>query len=113
MRRFLFLALLAGSLLPLPGPARAQATADQLNRLSLEALTATPPGGRSSGASASRRYYRSYATRRFRRTGAVRSRYYGPAGRRSYAHAVGARRYAARPTNHGRVATVYRRRRYR
>ena len=47
MRRFLV--LLAGSLLPLPGPAHAQATADQLNRLSLEALTAPSAGGGRSG----------------------------------------------------------------
>lgn len=102
MRRFLFLALLAGCLLPPPGPARAQATADQLNKLSLEALTATPSGGgRSSGAYPSHRYYHSYAARRFRRTGVARSRYYGYVARRSYARPAFHRRFAYhRPVYH-------------
>ncbi len=55
MRRFLFLAVLAASLLPLTGPVQAQATADQLNKLSLEALTAPPAGG---GGGTVRRSYR-------------------------------------------------------
>ena len=109
MRRFLFLALLAASLMPLPGPARAQATADQLNKLSLEALTATPAGGRSSGASASRRYYHSYAARRFRRTGMVRSRYYGHVSRRAYVRSERGRRpvFHSRSVSRGRVAAAF------
>ena len=58
MRRFLFLAVLAASLLPFTGPAQAQATADQLNKLSLEALTARPTGGGGGGGGYVRRSYR-------------------------------------------------------
>ena len=39
---FAAVGLIAGMLI-LPAPGRAQATADQLNKLSLEALTAPPP----------------------------------------------------------------------
>jgi hypothetical protein len=63
MRRFLFLAVLAASLLPLTGPAQAQATADQLNKLSLEALTAPPAGG---GGGTVRRSYRPAYHARYR-----------------------------------------------
>ncbi len=42
MRR-IFLLVAAVSLLVLPAPGQAQVTADQLNKLSLEALTAPPP----------------------------------------------------------------------
>ena len=45
IRRVLMLVLLAASLLAPPHPAGAQATADQLNKLSLEALTARQPMG--------------------------------------------------------------------
>ena len=44
MRRLLMSVLLLAALLP-GGPAGAQATADQLNKLSLEALTTPAPGG--------------------------------------------------------------------
>ena len=74
MRRVLSLAILAACLaLTSPGfvnaPAHAQATADQLNKLSLEALTAPPPRGSGSGRGYSRptgrpatqrSFYRSY-----------------------------------------------------
>ena len=49
MRRLLLLAILATCWLPLSRPAEAQATADQLNKLSLEALTARPAGGGGGG----------------------------------------------------------------
>ena len=102
MRRLLWLALLAASLLPFSGPARAQATADQLNRLSLEALTATPPGGGGGGGGGySRRIYRpSYhgSGRTYARVSSYRGRQYGRryARVRRYAsvrHYVSARRY--------------------
>ena len=48
MRRLLFLGLALATLWPLAETARAQATADQLNKLSLEALTAPSRGGGSS-----------------------------------------------------------------
>ena len=127
MRRFLFLALLAASLLP--GPVRAQATADQLNKLSLEALTARPAGG-GGGGYTPRTYHRSYAARRY----PAHSGYRSYAARRFYAHGAGyrVRRYAARsypsharyhapsrsygrrsfsPMTHQRVATAYTRHR--
>ena len=43
MRRLLLLAALLAGLLSAPGPSSAQLTTDQLNKLSLEALTAPPP----------------------------------------------------------------------
>ena len=45
MRRLLILLLLAVCLVPEAAPVQAQATADQLNKLSLEALTTPAPGG--------------------------------------------------------------------
>jgi hypothetical protein len=83
MRRFLFLAVLAASLLPFNGPAQAQATADQLNKLSLEALTAPPAGG-GGGGYGRRSYHPAYHARYHR---PYRGRSYA---RLSYAHA---RRY--------------------
>jgi hypothetical protein len=68
MRCFVMLLLLAASLFGEAGPVRAQATADQLNKLSLEALTAPSAGGGGYG----RRSYRS-------------TRSYASSGRRSYA----------------------------
>ena len=53
IRTLLSLVLLACLLAP---GARAQATADQLNKLSLESLTATPPRGSGSGYAPARRY---------------------------------------------------------
>lgn len=111
MRRFLFLALLAGSLLPLPGPAQAQATADQLNRLSLEALTAPSAGGGRSGRATVHRSYqgRSYGG----------SRYAYARHARYIRHAGGRLRYRARSSVHSgrhpytvarrRVATAHQR----
>ena len=69
MRRFLILTLMAVSLLSVPVVVRAQATADQLNKLSLEALTARPSGG-GYAPSATRRAY--YQPRRYRRVSYAR-----------------------------------------
>ena len=103
MRRLLIIVLLAASLLPGAGPVHAQATADQLNKLSLEALTAPPPRGSGGGGYARRSYRssrRSYAPYRhsYARRGRTRPGYgYGSVrhrrgasrrsvGRRAYAH---------------------------
>ena len=97
MRRFLLLVLLLASLLPIT--ARAQATADQLNRVSLEALTARPAGGGGGGYGRAPHRASSY-------------RYHG---RRSYAHR-GYRHYAAGSSYRGRVhhsRYAYHRRPYR
>ena len=98
MRRLLCLALLAASLLPSCGPARAQATADQLNRLSLEALTAQPPGGGGGGGGNSRRSYRPTYHRSARSYARVSERR-GRSYTRRYAsvrHYTTGRHYAAR-----------------
>ena len=76
MRRVLMLLLVAAWLLPGAGPAAAQATPDQLNKLSLEALTAPAPGGNPGPShyhpSYARSYHRSYS-RTFYATPAHRS----------------------------------------
>ena len=97
------LLLLAASLFAEAGPVRAQATADQLNKLSLEALTAPSAGG--GGGGYGRSYWghaarRSYA-RSPRRAGYSRNSYgrhsYRQAPSRGYRAAVGSRhRTAAR-----------------
>ncbi len=76
MRRLLILLLLAACLMPGAGPAQAQATADQLNRLSLEALTTPAPGG-NPGSS------RSYRRSSYRGSGSYRSAYRRSGYRRS------------------------------
>ena len=108
MRRLLVLLLVAACLLPEAGPVRAQATADQLNKLSLEALTTPAPGGnpgsyrRSAHRSSYRglgRGYRSYARHSYtRRRGGYR------AVRRSYArgYSTPARGYSMRRSYHVR-----------
>ena len=85
VRFILSLALLA--FLFAPG-ARAQATADQLNKLSLEALTAPAPPGSGGGGYGSARhsYVRSYAPHSY-------SHAYAP---RSYAHAYARHSYTRR-----------------
>ena len=93
MRRVLMLLLVAVWLLPEAGQAAAQATPDQLNRLSLEALTTPAPGGNPGPT----RYHRAYQ-RSFSRS--VSRRSYATRGRRSY-------RYAARSTPRHVVAARY------
>ncbi len=59
MRRLSILLLVAVWLLPEVGPARAQASPDQMNKLSLEALTTPAPGG-NPGSPGRRAYQRSF-----------------------------------------------------
>ena len=90
MRRVLMLLLVAAWLLPGAGPAAAQATSDQLNKLSLEALTAPAPGGNPGPSHYRPSYARSYH-RSFSRPS------YATPAHRSY-------RYAARsPTHYARA----------
>ncbi|WP_158746808.1 hypothetical protein [Acidisphaera sp. L21] len=105
MRRFLLLAVLAASLLPLAGPARAQVTTDQLNKLSLEALTARPAGGGGGGGYAPRRSYRPAYRRSYR----AASRYYAPRHYASRYSAQGRRHYADAPRYRGRAVVRHQR----
>lgn len=105
MRRLLMLLLLALTLMPEAGPANAQATTDQLNRLSLEALTTPAPGG-NPGARGS---YRSYSSRSYYR-GRARSR---SAYHRSYRSRGRSYRHSARPHYHRRGRAAYRHRSHR
>ena len=71
MRRLLILLFAAVWLMPDAGPARAQASPDQMNKLSLEALTTPAPGG-NPGSYHRRAYQRSAyrgISRRYRRSG--------------------------------------------
>ncbi len=122
MHRLAFLVLLAGSVLSFSGPARAQATADQLNKLSLEALTAPPPGG---ARSYQARSYTRFSPGRTRRAGLARRpytrvsrgyrfRYARPLTRSvAYRHVQAVGRFhrgrPTRPVAHRRVQTAYRR----
>ena len=86
MLRTLVVAALAGWL-AFGGPAQAQATADQLNKLSLESLTAPPPGG--GGYRATPR--RSHAVRANRSYAARPVRHYGYGRRTARPHAYSRR----------------------
>ena len=59
MRRLLMILLIGLCLAPDADPARAQATPDQMNKLSLEALTTPAPGG-NPGSPGRRAYQRSF-----------------------------------------------------
>ena len=127
MRRLLILLLLAACLMPEAGPVQAQATTDQLNKLSLEALTTPAPGG-NPGPSYRSRSYRGSGTHRsgYVRSGYRRARHYGTARRgqgdrrsayhhRSYhggSHRVSRSRHAASSGDrrHGARHAAYHRR---
>ena len=99
MRLVLFLAILLAGL-PLAAPVQAQATADQLNRLSLEALTARPSGGGGyERRSFAPRYRGAYRTRSSYRGRSYRARRYSP-HYRSYARPA--------PYRHGYGRSGYR-----
>jgi hypothetical protein len=124
------LLLLAVSLFAEAGPVRAQATADQLNKLSLEALTAPPAGGGGGYGRRSYRPVRSYAStgrrsygRSSRRVSDRRSRY-GRGHYGGYRTAVGSRHRRAAPyaasrsyrrsyRSYSHAATSHRQRSYR
>ena len=89
MRHVLFLALLLASALPLPGQAQ-----EGGDRLSLEALTATPPGG---GEARHGYAQHSYARRSLTRHGYTRRSY----GRRAVYHGPG-RHYGRAPHAYSR-----------
>ncbi len=94
MRHVLFLALLLATALPLPGQAQ-----EGGDRLSLEALTATPPGGGEPRHSYARHSYAShgYAQRSLIRHGYARPSY----ARRSYGRHSYARHGYARHSDRG------------
>jgi len=86
----------------IPVPARAQATPEQLNRLSLDALTAPPPAAPrrySPAPQASHGSYRAHAYRGSSRPRSTRSRSYGT----SSFHSKKARRSYA-PAHRGRLS---------
>ncbi len=92
MRRLSILLLVAVWLLPEVGPARAQASPDQMNKLSLEALTTPAPGG-NPGSPGRRAYQRSF---------------YSGLSRYRQRSSYGARRYSYHPRSGYRRRGSYR-----
>ena len=111
MRILLLIFLTAAWLLPDAGPLRAQATADQLNKLSLEALTTPAPGGNPGPHYGASRTYRtsrtSGASRRYARSG----RHYAGASRRyrgsSRRYAGASRRYSGASRSYASASRSY------
>ncbi len=85
MRRLSILLLVAVWLLPEVGPARAQASPDQMNKLSLEALTTPAPGG-NPGSPGHRAYQRSFyrGLSRYHRRASYGVRHYSYHARSGY-----------------------------
>ena len=105
MRRSLFLALLAATLLASPAPVRAQASGDPANKLSLEALTAPQPGDGQHGA---RRPYRHTAYKHH--AARPHGRYYRRQVSRHASPSYQRQHYASNPAANRYIPSFYRRR---